>query len=99
MSTIRLTQKHDLPVEQARALFDRFQDEMGRFGVSLHWTGNRAEVKGIGVSGDAEVRSGEVSLTLKLGMLAKAAGVDPVRLEASLAKRLRAAFEGDGAPA
>ncbi|MCK6527646.1 polyhydroxyalkanoic acid system family protein [Myxococcota bacterium] len=94
MSTIRLTQKHDLPPEEALKVFERFEGEISKYGVKLSWVGLRAEVKGMGVSGDAEVRPGEVALTLKLGMLAKAAGVDPARLEASLAKRFKAAFEG-----
>ena len=36
---------------------------------------------------------GSVTVSLKLGVLAKAAGADPKRLEASITKRLKAAFE------
>lgn len=95
MSTIRLTQAHHLPPDEARRRFDHFEGEMKRYGVSLAWTGHTAMVKGTGVSGDASITDAAVTLTLKLGLLAKAAGVDAVKLEASLAKRLRAAF-GDG---
>jgi hypothetical protein len=46
---------------------------------------------------DRRRRPKSVDIVVKLGMMARAIGVDPVRLEASIKKRLKAAFEGEAA--
>ena len=66
---------------------------MGKYGVRAIWSGDKATLKGIGVSGGIEVSSSNVKVIVKLGMMAKAAGVDPARLEKSITKRLKAVFE------
>ncbi len=65
---------------------------MQQFGASLVWKGQRAEVNGLGVSGSAEISEGLVELTIKLGMLARAAGLDEERLKSSISRRLAAAL-------
>ena len=40
-----------------------------------------------------EVSGSDITIKLKLGMLARAAGVDPVRLEGSIRRRIKAALE------
>ena len=43
--------------------------------------------------GVIKISGSEVDVLVKLGMIAKAAGADPVRLENAISKRLKAAFE------
>jgi hypothetical protein len=69
---------------------------MGKYGAKLIWTGNSAELKGPGVGGNVTIEAQLVEITVKLGMLARAAGVDPARLENSIRKRLVGAFHEDG---
>jgi putative polyhydroxyalkanoate system protein len=69
-----------------------FESMVARYGVKADWSGNKANLKGTGVSGDIAVSDTAVTVTLKLGMLARMAGVDPERLQQSIEKRLSAAF-------
>ena len=94
MADVEVTQAHTLSLDEVRAKMSEFEDLMGKYGVKAEWKGSKAKLKGIGVSGDISVSDAAVAVTLKLGMMAKAAGVDPVRLHGSIAKRLKAAFEG-----
>ncbi len=92
MSTIKVSQPHSLSKDDAKSRLDVFEQQLGKYGVKLDWKGFQAAIKGTGVSGDAEVLDNLVSITIKLGFLAKAAGVDAGKLEGSLRKRLTAAF-------
>lgn len=92
MSTIRVVQPHQKDSQSAKQSFGSFEEMMGKYGVKLKWSGNKAAIKGLGVSGDVAISDQAVTVTLKLGMMAKAAGVDATRLEASIRKRLNAAF-------
>ncbi|MEE2830476.1 MAG: polyhydroxyalkanoic acid system family protein [Myxococcota bacterium] len=92
MSTITVRHEHSLSREEARKRINDFEEILTRFGASLEWEGDRAEVKGFGVTGNALIDHGWVEVSLKLGMIAKAAGVDAERVEASIKKRLVAAF-------
>ena len=97
MSTIKVTQKHSLSKDDAKSRLSSFEDQLKKYGASLVWSGNDAKIKGMGVSGGASVADDNVSLTVKLGLLAKTAGVDPVKLEASIKKRLAAVYEDESA--
>lgn len=92
MSTIQVRHEHNLTREEARERINAFEEMLTKFGASLEWDGDTAEVKGFGVTGSALIDDGFVEVTLKLGMIAKTLGVDPERLEGSIAKRLAAAF-------
>lgn len=92
MTNITVRHPHNLSLEVARERINAFEETLHKFGASLVWSDNTAEVKGFGVTGSAELGAGFVEICLKLGMMAKAAGVDPVRVESSIAKRLAAAF-------
>jgi putative polyhydroxyalkanoate system protein len=70
-----------------------FEDMMKKYGVSAKWSGTHADLKGTGVKGVIDVNNSEVRVELQLGMLAKAAGIDPARLENSIRRRLKEAFE------
>jgi len=88
MGTISIRQQHNLGQETAQGRLQGFEEQMTKYGASLEWKGNRAEVKGMGVSGFALVTDDVVEITLKLGMIAKAVGVDEERLQSSLQRRL-----------
>ena len=94
MADVRVTQAHSLDLDQAKEKLADFQDMMKKYGVSATWSGSHADLKGTGVKGSIDIGDSSVDVHLKLGMLAKAAGVDPARLENSIIKRLKAAFEG-----
>jgi putative polyhydroxyalkanoate system protein len=95
MSKIRVVQAHAVNLDEARERLGDFEQAMGKYGVSLAWSGARAKIKGVGVSGEVVVTDDQVRVELKLGLIAKAAGVDAGRLQGSIEKRLTAAF-GDG---
>jgi hypothetical protein len=79
--------------EDAKARLADFETGMSKYGVTLHWKGMHAKIKGLAVSGGIDVDASMVDLTLKLGMMARAAGVDAERLEASITRRLKALFD------
>lgn len=95
MADIRVTEAHNLPVAEARGKLAAFEEMMAKYRVATTWKGNKADIKGMGVSGNIELTPQDATVVLKLGLMAKAAGIDPQRLEASIRKRMRAAFDGD----
>jgi len=97
MSTIRVSHPHGSSRSDARAKLLSFEEMMGKFGVALEWTGDTAQIKGLGVSGQVSVDDEQVEITLKLGMMAKAAGVDPARLQRTIARRMVETFGSDTA--
>lgn len=96
MSNVTVRQSHSLSVAEARSRLSVFEETLGKFGVKLKWKGDRAEIDGTGVSGGVTVAAGHVSVDIKLGLLAKAAGVDAGKLQGSLEKRLAAALDPAG---
>ena len=92
MAKIVVEQNHSLGPDQAIAKISGFQEMMAKYGVKAKWKGHHAELKGLGVSGAIDVSETEVVVTVKLGMMAKAAGVDPDRLKNSIEKRLVSAL-------
>ncbi|MCB9679984.1 MAG: polyhydroxyalkanoic acid system family protein [Alphaproteobacteria bacterium] len=94
MSSVRVRQPHTLSKSAAKDKLAGFEEMLKKYRVSLAWSGDKAAIKGIGVSGDVAVGDSAVDVEVKLGMLAKAAGIDAGRLQDSIAKRLKAAFEG-----
>ncbi len=96
MSKIAIHHDHTLDATTARERISGFESYMSKYGAKLIWSGNKADLKGPGVSGNVELGDHWVEIKLKLGMLARAAGVDPNRLEGSIKRRLEAAFHPDG---
>lgn len=92
MSTVNVQVNHPHPLSEVQSRLAGFSEDLGRFGAKLVWKGAKADVVGLGVSGDVSCDPGRVTVALKLGLAAKMAGVDPVRLEASLRRRLEAAL-------
>jgi len=91
--SIHVRQPHALNRTQAKLKLTDFEDMLKKFSVSLAWSGFDAQIKGTGVSGDVKVLEDAIDVHVKLGMLARLAGVDEERLRVSIAKRLRAAYE------
>ena len=92
MAKITISQAHTLTAADAQNALSAFAEDLKKFGASLDWKGGTATIKGMGVSGELRVTNSSADLNLKLGLLAKAAGVDPVRLKASIEKRFRKAL-------
>ena len=92
MSTIVVTESHSKSIEDARSSLGAFEGDIAKYGMKLIWSGATAELKGTGASGDVKVTDSQVTVTVKLGMMAKMAGVKPDLLEKSIAKRLKAAL-------
>ena len=90
--SIKVSQPHSFTVAEAKTKLGSFEEMLGKYGVKLAWKGDRADIKGIGVSGGVAVTDSEVEVTVKLGMMAKAAGVNEGKLTKSIEKRLRNAL-------
>jgi len=97
MSEIRVSQPHNVTPAEAKQKVQGFQEMVEKYGVTSTWSGNQATLKGTGVSGSISIAPKSVDIVIKLGMMARAFGVDPVKLESSVRKRLKAAFEGEPA--
>ncbi len=95
MSDVQVTQAHHLGAEEAKNRLQSFEGMVAKYGVKADWSGNKANLKGTGVSGDIAVSDTSVTVTIKLGMLARMAGVDAARLQESIEKRLSSAFEAE----
>lgn len=98
MSDVRVEKSHQLSIEAAKKALEPFGAELeSKYGLKLVWNGSRADLKGTGASGSVEVTASKVVVTVKLGMLAKAAGVKADKVQASVDKRLDAALAGPAA--
>ena len=93
MASVKVIESHSLPVEDAVERLSVFEEMVSKYGVTLKWDGPHADLKGMAVSGTIDVTDTDVTIELKLGMLAKAAGVDGERLKGSISKRVRTAFD------
>ncbi len=94
MSTVVVSESHSLSPEEAKARLASFDQEISKYGMKAHWNGLHANLTGTGASGNVDVTDSSVTITVKLGMVAKLAGVKADRLQASLQKRLTAALAG-----
>ncbi len=92
MAEVRVTESHNLSPEEAISKIASFEEMLSKYGVKANWSGTKAALKGMGVTGSIDVTSSAATVIVKLGMMARAAGVDPNKLEASIRKRLKAAF-------
>jgi putative polyhydroxyalkanoate system protein len=94
MADVRVTETHQLAPEEAIRRIASFEEMMSKYGVKSKWSGRSAELKGPGVSGTIDVTPKDATVVVKLGLMAKALGIDTGKLENSIRKRLRAAFDG-----
>jgi len=92
MSDVRVVEAHNCTATEAIGKIASFEDMLKKYGVRPKWTGTSAKIKSPGVKGSIEIDDTNVTVALKLGLMAKAAGIDASRLEGSIRKRLKAAF-------
>lgn len=92
MSDVRVVEPHNTTPKDALGKISEFEDMLQKYGVKPKWSGNSAKIKSPGVKGSIDIDDTNVTVDLKLGMMAKAVGIDANRLEGSIRKRLRAAF-------
>lgn len=88
MATVNVQEAHTHPLEEALRRVKSFEGQLTKFMVQIEWRGSSATLKGP-VSGGIEVSDASVSITIKLGMMAKMAGIEAGRLESSIRRRLR----------
>lgn len=70
MSEIKIERAHKLGSKEARKRVDNLEAKLKeKYGVSLEWNGNVANVKGTGVSGTLAVEDAKVAVNIKLGLL------------------------------
>jgi putative polyhydroxyalkanoate system protein len=92
MADIKVVEAHHGTPTEAIAKIGAFEDMLSKYGIKPKWSGHTAAIKAIGVSGNIGVDDTNVTVELSLGRMAKMAGIDPVKLEGSIRKRLKAAF-------
>ena len=92
MSTIKVVESHQKSSVEIKTGLSQFEEMFSKYGVKLSWIGDQATLSGP-VSGSINIGSDELTVTIKLGMMAKMVGIDPQRLETSIRKRLRVALD------
>ena len=96
MSKIVVREAHSLTIAEAKSRVGAFDEFIQKYGARLAWSSDTAaQIKGMGISGDVQIAGDSVTVMIKLGMMAKAVGVDPVKLEGSVRKRLVKAIAGE----
>jgi putative polyhydroxyalkanoate system protein len=92
VSTVEVEQAHSLSIEEAKNALSFFENYVAKYGTKILWSGHNAELKGPGVSGRIVLTESMAKVSIKLGMLAKAAGVKPDLLQESIRKRMAKAL-------
>ncbi len=93
MSSVVVERAHSLSADELRKALVPFEDEIrSKYGLQMDWRGSVALMKGTGASGQIDLLPASVKVTVKLGMIARAAGIKPERVKASIEKRLDAAL-------
>ncbi|MED5465865.1 MAG: polyhydroxyalkanoic acid system family protein [Myxococcota bacterium] len=71
MAKIRIDEAHGLgSADAARAKVEPVEEKLkDKFGVTFHWAGNKAAIKGKGVSGEFRFDDERFAVDLKLNML------------------------------
>lgn len=70
MSEIKIERNHELgEAEAKKRVLEMEQKLKEKYGVSLAWSGNTAQVKGSGVSGTIAVEEQKVAVAIKLGLM------------------------------
>lgn len=93
MADVEIKEEHGLGPETAVGRIKAFEETLKKYHVKAAWSGQRANLKGVGVSGSIDVTGSDVTVRLKLGMMARAAGVDAQKLGRSIRRRLKAALQ------
>lgn len=71
MSTISVQRKLNMSQEEAKKLAEQVGNKLeNEYGVCFNWKDSEAAIKGPGVTGACEVGEGDISIKLKLGLMA-----------------------------
>ena len=92
MSTINVVESHQKSADEIKSGLIQFEEMFKKYGVKISWEGSSAKLSGP-VSGAISITNDHLEVTIKLGMMAKMAGIEPKRLENSIRKRLRLALD------
>ena len=92
MANVNVEVPHTHSTMEAQRCLSGFSEDLAKVGAKLVWRGDRAEVQGLGVSGELRNDPGRIRIALKLGLAARVAGVDAARLEGTIRRRLEAAL-------
>jgi putative polyhydroxyalkanoate system protein len=96
MNGVRIHEPHALGTRRAVQVIQGLEHHLAKYLVSLDWTGDQARIRSAAVSGDVQVDEKTIRIRVDLGILARLARVDPVRLEAAILRRLRAGLAKAG---
>ncbi len=70
MSDIKIEKHHSLGRDEAhRRVVEMAPKLRDKYGVKLDWQGDKAQLKGSGVSGHIDIDDSKVEVQLKLGLL------------------------------
>lgn len=90
MADISITQRHALPLEEARKAAQRVADKLAEdFAISSSWNQNTMSFQRAGVSGTLALRPTEAHLEVELGLMMK--GFSSM-IEEKLTRKMQSAF-------
>ena len=92
MSKVQVREAHNKSAQEVKAGITEFETMLSKYMVKIDWQGDRATLSGP-VSGSLAITDQDITVEIKLGMMAKMAGIDAQRLESSIRKRLRSALD------
>jgi len=92
MSQVNVKVTHQKDPNSIRDQIGSFEEMLNKYHVQIKWEGNRAELKNPAISGHIDITDEHVEVQIKLGMMAKAMGINAEKLTGSIRKRLEAAL-------
>ena len=92
MAKVQVREAHQKPADDVKAGIAELETMMSKYMVSIDWNGHNATLSGP-VNGEIKITDHDIYVEIKLGMMAKMAGIDAKRLEGSIRKRLRNALD------
>lgn len=70
MPKIKMQREHSLSMDEARSKVDNLAADLEkRYGLKIHWSGDKLNFQRTGVSGHVELAAGKVSVLVELSMM------------------------------
>jgi putative polyhydroxyalkanoate system protein len=92
---IRIQHGHSLTVDDVKTRLHGFSEMLGKYGIRLEWHGHEAKFAGVpGVGGAVAVAPDKVHVHVTLSRMLTMMGLDPVKLEGTIRRRLAEALDG-----
>jgi len=92
MAQVNVRVPHQKDPSSVRDQIGGFEDMLSKYAVKISWSGHRAELKNPAISGSIDIGADYIEVNIKLGMMAKAMGVNPEKLTGSIRRRLEEAL-------